>query len=76
MQYILRRHIINVNYTQWVIILQEYDLEFTTPKSKKALTITELIIELPSGTRDPPLYDQMTAKNLFHISLSDEGVIT
>lgn len=69
MQYILIHRIINGKYSRWVIILQEYDLEFTTPKSKKALAIAELITNLPSGTRDPPFNDQMTDEHLFHIPL-------
>jgi len=72
MQYILGHRVINGKYAWWVIILQEYNLEFSTPKSKKALAIAKLITDLPSGTCDPPLNDQMTDKHLFHISWSDK----
>lgn len=72
MQYILIRHIINGKYARWVVIIQEYDLEFSTPKRKKSLAISEMITNLPSGTRDPPLHDHMTNEHLFHISSSDE----
>jgi len=72
MQYILERHIINGKYTLWVVILQEYDLEFSTLKSKKAFSIAEMITDLPSGTHDPPLHDQMTDEHVFPISSIDE----
>ena len=57
MQYILGHYPLNGKYARWVVILQEYDLTFSTPKSKKALAITEMITDLPSGTRDPLLHN-------------------
>lgn len=72
MQYILGRRFLNGKYSWWVVILQEYDLEFSTPKSMKALAIVEMITDLPSGTRDPPLDEQLTNEHLFHISSSNE----
>lgn len=72
MQYILKRCIISGKYARWVIILQEYDLEFNTPKSKKVLSIAELITDLPNGTHDPLLNYKIPDENLFHISSPDE----
>jgi len=72
MQYIPGRRVINGKYARWFVILQEYDLKFTTPKRKKALAIVELITDLPSSTRDPPLNEQMTNEHVFHISSSNE----
>jgi hypothetical protein len=48
MQYLLSRRQINGKFARWIIILQEYDLEFSTPKSKKALILIELITTFPS----------------------------
>ena len=57
MDFLLIRCILNGKYTRWVVILQEFDLEFVTPKSKKGLALAELISELPTGTQDPPIND-------------------
>lgn len=35
MAFLLSRWIINQKYIHWIIILQEFDIEFVTPKSKK-----------------------------------------
>jgi hypothetical protein len=43
------------------IILQEYDLEFSTPKSKKALILTELVTALPSDTTSAPVNISFTS---------------
>lgn len=72
MQYILESSIINGKYVRWVIIRQEYDFDFSTPKSKKALAIVDFITNLPSGTHDPPLSDQMIDEHLFHLSSPDK----
>jgi hypothetical protein len=37
MQYFLSRRQVNGKFARWIVILKEYDLEFSTPKSKKAL---------------------------------------
>jgi hypothetical protein len=47
MQYLLSRRQINGKFSRWIVILQEYDLEFSTPKSKKALVLAELVTSLP-----------------------------
>jgi hypothetical protein len=48
MQYLLIRRQVNGKFAQWIVILQEYDLDFSTPKSKKALILAELVTALPS----------------------------
>jgi len=53
MTYILSRQLLGGKYSKWIIILQEFDLEFTTAKSKKSLVSVELLCSLPSST--PPL---------------------
>lgn len=54
MQYILGRRLINGKFARWVMILYEFDLEFVTPKSKKAMDLTELITDLPTDRASPP----------------------
>jgi hypothetical protein len=54
MQYLLSRRQVNGKFSHWIIILQEYDLEFSTPKSKKALVLAELVTTLPSTPPVPP----------------------
>ena len=43
MAFLLSRRILNGKYAHWFVILQEFDLEFVTPKSKKGLALAELI---------------------------------
>ena len=35
-------------YNKWIVILQEFDLEFVSEKSKKLLIFAELISNFPS----------------------------
>eukprot|EP00253_Pinus_taeda_P011743 PITA_11743 len=50
MTYILSRQLLGGKYSKWIVILQEFDLEFTTAKSKKSLVFAELLCSLPSAT--------------------------
>ena len=34
-------------YNKWIVILQEFDLNFMSAKSKKSLVFAELILEFP-----------------------------
>jgi hypothetical protein len=43
MQYILSLHILRGIYSKWIVILQEFNLEFSTAKSKKSLVFAELM---------------------------------
>jgi hypothetical protein len=54
MKYLLSHRQVNGKFARWIIILQEYDLEFSTPKSKKALVLAELVTTLPSDTPSTP----------------------
>jgi hypothetical protein len=51
MQHILTRHIIGGKYSKWIVILQEFDLEFSTSKSKKSLAFAELMSNFPKIVR-------------------------
>lgn len=54
-QYILSHHLINGKLSKWIVILQEFDMEFTLAKSKKYLVFVELISELPRVDQEEPL---------------------
>jgi hypothetical protein len=64
-------HQINGKFARWIIILQEYDLEFTTPKRKKSLVLTELLVDFPSNSSDPPVNEDFPDEHLFLISSTD-----
>ena len=38
-------------YNRWIVILQEFDLEFMSAKSKKSLVFAEFIYEFPCGEK-------------------------
>jgi hypothetical protein len=48
MQHIFTRQLLGGKYSKWIVILQEFDLEFEQAKSKKSLVFSELICDLPS----------------------------
>jgi hypothetical protein len=71
MQYLLSRHQVNGKFARWIVILQEYDLEFSTPKSKKALVLAELVTALPSDTPSGPVNTDFPDEHLFYIASDD-----
>jgi hypothetical protein len=44
-QYVLTRRIIDGKYNKWIVVLQEFDLDFLSAKSKKSLVFIELMSE-------------------------------
>jgi hypothetical protein len=52
MYHILTRQVLGGKYSKWIIILQEFDLEFAKSKDKKSLVFVELICELPHADED------------------------
>jgi hypothetical protein len=71
MQYLLSRRQVNNKFARWIIILQEYDLELSTPKSKKALVLIKLVMTLPSDTTSPPVNTDFPDEHLFYIASDD-----
>jgi hypothetical protein len=71
MQYFLSHRQINGKFSRWIVILQEYDLEFSTPKRKKALILTELITVFPSDTTSSPVNMDFPDEHLFYIPSDD-----
>jgi hypothetical protein len=43
---VLTRQVIGGNISIWIVILQEFELDFVSAKSKKSLVFVELISEL------------------------------
>ena len=71
MTYILSRQLLGGKYSKWIVILQEFDLEFTTAKSKKSLVFAELLCSLPSSSTPSHSEDHISDETLFRISTLD-----
>ena len=52
MYYILTRPVLEGNYSWWIVILQEFDLEFSKATSKKSLVFVELMCNLPCASTE------------------------
>lgn len=48
MMYILTKQLLGGKYSKWIIILQEFDLEFEKSRAKRYLVFTELMCDFPS----------------------------
>jgi hypothetical protein len=70
-QYVLTRHVIDRKISRWIAILQEFDLDFVSTKSKKSLVFAELISELPIESGDVTPEESPIKGDLFLISSSD-----
>jgi hypothetical protein len=46
-QYMLTRRVIGRKISIWIVVLQEFESDFVSTKSKKSLIFTELISKLP-----------------------------
>jgi hypothetical protein len=71
MQYLLSQRQINGKFTRWIVILQEYDLEFSTPKRNKSLMLAELITTFPSDAKASTVNMDFIDEHLFFISSND-----
>ena len=58
-------------YKKWIAILQEFDLEFVSVKSKKLLIFAELISDFPSVEEEEVYEDTFFDENIFLISTLD-----
>jgi hypothetical protein len=75
MQYLLSHRRINDKFSRWISILQEYDLELSTPKSKKSLVLAELITMFPSYAKGSPINMDFPDEHLFFIPSDDPWYI-
>ena len=46
-QYVLSRRIVGGKFNKWIVILQEFDFDFQSTKSKKSLVFAEIIAKFP-----------------------------
>jgi hypothetical protein len=71
MQHILTRQYLGGKYSKWIVILQEFDLEFECAKSKKSLVFAELICDFPYSETKNVAADSLPDESLFLISTDD-----
>jgi hypothetical protein len=71
MQHILTRQLLGGKYSKWIVILQEFDLEFECAKSKKSLVFAELICDFPHSATKKVAPDSLPDECLFLISTDD-----
>ena len=76
MRHILSHWIIEGKYSKWIVILQEFDLEFINAKAKKSLTFAEPVSELPGNKEDTIEEESWADKHLFLISTTDPWYAT
>ena len=58
-------------YNKWIVILQEFDLEFISVKSKKSLIFAELISNFPSLEEEEVYEDTFVDEHIFLILTLD-----
>ena len=71
MTYIMSRQLLGGGYSKWIIILQEFDLEFIKSKSNKSLVLAELLCDLPSDNTATILEPYIPDESLFLIRSYD-----
>jgi hypothetical protein len=71
MQHILTRQLLGGKYSKWIVIFQEFDLEFDRAMSKKSLVFAELICDFPHSTTKTVAFDSLPDESLFLISTDD-----
>jgi hypothetical protein len=71
MQHILTRQLLGGKYSKWIVILQEFDLEFECAKSKKSLVFAELICDFPYSEMENVAADSLPDESLFLINSDD-----
>ena len=71
MYYILTCQVLGGKYSRWIVILQEFDLEFAKATSKKSLVFAELICDLPCATTESEPSDSFPHEFLFLSSTID-----
>ena len=70
-QQVLSRCIIEGKFNKWIVILQDFDLDFQSAKSKKSLVFAELIAEFPTEEDVVIEDDSFPDEHIFLISTSD-----
>ena len=70
-QYVLSRRIVKDKFNKWIVILQEFDLDFQSAESKKSLVFVELIAEFLVEEDVAIEEDSFINKHIFFISTSN-----
>jgi hypothetical protein len=70
-QYALTRRVIGGKISGWIVILQKFDLDFVSAKSKKLLVFVELILELLVESSDITLEESPIKGDFFLITSLD-----
>jgi hypothetical protein len=70
-QYILTRCIIGGKYNKWIVILQEFDLDFASAKSKKSLVFAKLISDFPRPDENVIHVDSFADEHIFLVLSSN-----
>ena len=73
-QYVLSRRIVGGKFNKWIVILQEFDLDFQSAKSKKSLFFAELIAEFSTKEDVVIEEDSFLDEHIFLISTSDPSM--
>ena len=71
MRHILSHRIIGGEYSKWIVILQEFDLEFVNAKAKKYLTFVEIVSQLPDNKEEKIEEEYWEGEHLFLITTTD-----
>ena len=71
MIYILTKQLLGGKYSKWIVILQEFDLEFEKSKSKKFLVFAELMCDFPCADTESVAEEPIVDESLFLISTLD-----
>jgi len=71
MIYILTKQLLGGKYSNWIVILQEFDLEFEKSKSKKYLVFVELMCDFPCVDMEIVAEEPIADELLFLISTLD-----
>jgi len=71
MIYILTKQLLGGKYFKWIVILQEFDLEFENSKSKKSLVFAELMCDFPHADTEIVAEEPIADESLFLISTLD-----
>ena len=66
-QFILTGRMIGGKYNKWIVILQNFDLEFISVKSKKSLIFVELIFYFPNLEEEEVYENSFVDEHIFLI---------
>ena len=71
MMYILTKQLLEGKYSKWIVILQEFDLEFEKSKSKKSLVFAKLMCDFPNTETKTVVEHPIADEYLFLINTLD-----